>query len=73
MNTIKIDAIECSGCKTCFNACFVDVFRWDATEDRPIVAYPEECVQCGTCELNCPAECIHVVVDYDNKYWPPVF
>ena len=72
MNIIKIDMDACSGCKVCFKACFVDVFRWDPVNDRPIVAYQEDCVECAKCEVECPEKCIEVVVDYDNKYWPPV-
>ncbi|MBP1750867.1 MAG: hypothetical protein H6Q52_3406, partial [Deltaproteobacteria bacterium] len=29
MNTIKIDMDVCSGCKACYDACFVNVFRWN--------------------------------------------
>ena len=39
----------------------MDVFRWDAENDQPIVAYPEDCVECNKCELECPEECIKVV------------
>jgi NAD-dependent dihydropyrimidine dehydrogenase PreA subunit len=71
MNDVKIDLEACNGCRTCYEACFVDVFRWDEAAKRPIVAYPEDCVECNVCELNCPRECINVVVDWD-KYYPPV-
>jgi NAD-dependent dihydropyrimidine dehydrogenase PreA subunit len=71
MNTVKIDFDACTGCQTCFNACFVDVFRWNDAEDRPVVAYPEDCVECNKCELNCPVNAIEVIVDY-NRPWPPV-
>ena len=71
MNEIRIDLEACNGCRTCYSACFVDVFRWDETAERPVVAYPEDCVECNVCELNCPQECIQVVVDWD-KYYPPV-
>ena len=29
---IEINFEECTGCKTCVEACFVDVMRWD--DDR---------------------------------------
>ncbi len=54
MNTIKIDFDCCNGCKICYKACFVDVFRWDDENKRPVVAYPEDCASCNLCELNCP-------------------
>ncbi len=71
MNTIAIDHETCNGCKICYKACFVDVFRWDSEKKRPIVAYPEDCVQCNVCELNCPKDCIQVIVDWDKPF-PPV-
>ena len=72
MNTIAIDFDVCNGCKTCYKACFVDVFRWDAEKKRPLVAYPEDCVQCNVCELNCPKNCLEVIVDWDKPFAPVV-
>jgi NAD-dependent dihydropyrimidine dehydrogenase PreA subunit len=72
MNTIKIDADLCDGCMTCYDCCFVDVFRWNDQADRPIAAYPEDCVECNKCELSCPQNAIEVVPDFAAVYWPPV-
>ena len=58
---IKIDWDVCRGCKSCMNACFVDVIRWDEKDEKPIVAYPEDCVWCLACELACPLRCIEVI------------
>jgi len=57
----EIDVDACSSCKTCMNACFVDVIRWDDKEEKPIFAYPEDCVWCFACELACPEQCIEVI------------
>ena len=62
MNSVKIeiDMDLCNRCKACVNACFVDVFRWDAEEEKPIAAYSEDCVWCYACEMACPVKCIEV-------------
>jgi NAD-dependent dihydropyrimidine dehydrogenase PreA subunit len=72
VNTIKLDFECCTGCKSCFKTCFVNVYRWDDSLDRPVIAYPEDCVECNKCELSCPEECIQVIPDYEHNYWPPV-
>jgi NAD-dependent dihydropyrimidine dehydrogenase PreA subunit len=58
---IEIDQGMCNSCKMCVGACFVDVIRWDDKEERPIVAYPEDCVWCLACEEACPVQCIEVI------------
>ncbi len=72
MNKISIDYEVCSSCENCVKACFVDVLRWDEAEDRPVVAYPEDCVQCNWCELECSTGAIEVVPDYEHMHWPSV-
>ncbi|MGB9660758.1 MAG: 4Fe-4S dicluster domain-containing protein [Moorellaceae bacterium] len=72
MNVIKVDLEKCTGCKTCYKACFVDVIRWDDSNKRPVIAYPEDCVECNYCEISCPEEAISVIVDY-SKPWPNVY
>jgi NAD-dependent dihydropyrimidine dehydrogenase PreA subunit len=58
---IDIDLDKCKGCKTCVDACFADVLRWNQADKKPIVAYPEDCVWCLACEAACPTQCIEVV------------
>jgi NAD-dependent dihydropyrimidine dehydrogenase PreA subunit len=72
MNTVKVDMDLCSSCKTCYDACFVNVFRWNEQDEKPIVAYPEDCVECNKCELGCPVNAIEVIPDFKGIYWPPV-
>ena len=59
--TIEIDLDMCNSCKTCVDACFIDVLRWDDKEERPVVAYPDDCVWCFACELACTVKCIEVL------------
>lgn len=68
MNSIIIDKDKCTGCQICFKACWVDVFRWDDQGGKPIVAYPEDCVECNFCEISCPVNAINVVIDYDKPF-----
>lgn len=58
---IEIDLDMCNGCKTCVDACYLDVIRWDEKKEKPIVAYPEDCVWCLACERVCPVQCIEVI------------
>jgi NAD-dependent dihydropyrimidine dehydrogenase PreA subunit len=71
MNSVIIDLDACTGCKTCYLACFADVIRWDDVAKRPIVAYPEDCVRCNFCEISCKEVAIKVVPDWDMDF-PPV-
>lgn len=68
MNVIEIDTETCNGCKICYKACFVDVIRWNESTGLPVVAYPEDCVQCNLCELNCPVNAINVIVDWAKPF-----
>jgi NAD-dependent dihydropyrimidine dehydrogenase PreA subunit len=70
-STIEIDMEKCKGCKSCYQACFVDVFRWDEEEKKPIVAYPEDCVWCYYCEIACKEDCINVIPDVPGRVVMP--
>lgn len=70
MNKIIINKELCIGCKLCFKSCFIDVIKWDEQTRRPIVAYPQDCVQCLFCELNCPKRAVKVVPDYAYYRFP---
>ena len=61
VNKIEIDMDVCKGCKTCMNACFADVIRWNDADNKPVVTYPEDCVWCLACEVACPTQCIEVI------------
>ncbi len=56
----KIDSETCSGCKSCVEACPLDVIRFDESKKIATIAYPEDCVFCMACENHCPLGCIYV-------------
>jgi len=66
MNIFKIDNESCTGCKTCYKACFVDVIRWDEEKKRPVAAYPEDCASCMCCVAYCPKDAISIEIDFDH-------
>lgn len=68
---IEIVRDNCNQCKTCVDSCFVDVFRWDEQGDKPIAAYPEDCVWCYACEIACPGKCIEVKPARERKIPTP--
>jgi NAD-dependent dihydropyrimidine dehydrogenase PreA subunit len=66
---IDIDLDRCNGCGICVNSCAVDVIRLDEKSKKAIAKYPEECMLCGYCEIDCPEKAIYLS---PVKYGPPV-
>ena len=70
MNRIIVSKDLCIGCQICFKSFFIDVIKWDAVNIKPVIKYPEECVQCGFCEMNCPKRAIKMEPDYESYMFP---
>lgn len=49
---------KCKTCGTCVEVCPVQVF--EKGKDRVVVKYPDECINCKSCEANCPQGAIKV-------------
>jgi len=45
----------------------MDVIRMDGTMEKAVIKYPEECMCCAYCELDCPVDAIFVSPE---KYSP---
>ncbi|MHA1940391.1 MAG: 4Fe-4S dicluster domain-containing protein [Candidatus Kariarchaeaceae archaeon] len=57
LNVPELDASKCNGCGMCTEVCPQNVFV-RAENGTYQVKYPERCIECGACELNCRGEAI---------------
>ncbi len=64
---IKIDYERCDGCGICVKSCNVDVIRMDEEGKKAVVKYPQDCMLCDYCEIDCPQNAIYVSPE---KYSP---
>lgn len=60
MSIERIDSELCNGCGICVNSCSMDVIRMDEESKKAIIKYPEDCMLCDFCELDCPENAIYV-------------
>ena len=58
MTIERIDPKLCDGCGICVDSCMVDVIRMDEEGKKAIIRYPEDCITCGLCEIECPQKAI---------------
>jgi NAD-dependent dihydropyrimidine dehydrogenase PreA subunit len=63
MSIEKIDPELCTGCGICVNSCSVDVIRMDESAQKAIIQYPQDCMLCEFCVLDCPEDAITVTPD----------
>ena len=59
---------KCIKCKLtdCVDACPVDCFH---EGPNMLVINPDECIDCGVCEPECPEDAIFATDDRDNKWF----
>jgi len=55
---ITIDRGRCTGCGVCIHVCAREVLSLEARH-AVVRDYPA-CLECGACQLNCPADAIEV-------------
>ncbi len=64
---VEIDSSLCTGCRLCIESCPEDVFKPVPRSKVPRVARPKECFHCGACVMDCPEQCIHMVLPLPLK------
>ena len=59
---------QCIACKhmDCVEVCPVDCFY---EGENMLVINPDECIDCGVCEPECPAEAIRPALSADDDEW----
>ncbi len=60
MSIERIDPELCNGCGICVDSCSMDVIRMDEAINKAVIRYPEDCMLCDWCELDCPEKAIYV-------------
>jgi NAD-dependent dihydropyrimidine dehydrogenase PreA subunit len=60
MTVRRYDLNKCIGCDSCHTVCPLDVFRFDYNEMKSIIAYPENCQNCGQCYINCQGQSLEM-------------
>ena len=53
-----VDTERCSGCRRCIRRCMENVWHWDKENKYAYPKYPDECVLCHQCEMECVNNCI---------------
>lgn len=56
---ITYERDKCTRCGTCFDVCPQLTIDW-GSDGFPVQARPHDCMECGACAMNCPADAVHV-------------
>ena len=62
----------CIGTKdrSCVDVCPVDCIHFEEGKDRMLYIEPDECIDCGACEPECPVEAIFTEEDVPDEWKP---
>jgi len=56
--SVRIDQGLCSGCGICVTSCPADVIRMDDESEKAVIQYPQDCVICCWCFVECPEDAV---------------
>ena len=54
----KVDESKCNGDALCVDVCPAEPNVFEMVNEKSHVVHPEECIECGACEAECPEEAI---------------
>ena len=55
-----VDTQRCCGCRRCIRKCMENVWQWEKENNHAYPKYPDECVLCYQCEMECLNNCIDI-------------
>jgi NAD-dependent dihydropyrimidine dehydrogenase PreA subunit len=56
----RIDSVLCNGCGICVTSCPADVIRMDQESKKAVIRYPQDCVVCCWCFVECPEDAVFI-------------
>lgn len=56
--TLELNPEKCIGCGMCIDVCPHEVFTFNSR--KAVIVDRDACMECGACQLNCPAGAISV-------------
>ena len=56
--------------QACVDVCPADCIHFEEGKDRMLYIEPDECIDCGACEPECPVEAIFTEEDVPDEWKP---
>jgi NAD-dependent dihydropyrimidine dehydrogenase PreA subunit len=60
MTIERIDPGLCNGCGICVKSCPADVLKMDKDNKKAVIRYPQDCVVCCWCFVECPEDAVFI-------------